>query len=144
MLQISYYKMSRYFHKFILMIYTVVITSCTPKPEIFISNTLELGLNNRYTDYVYKLNASIHGDTTALKDFLKYDKIYDGAAYEHGWVLIELMRKIGDNSFSNALKQMDEKQLNNINIYFKGGMDIHKKSNDIQNCYPKSFDILSL
>ncbi len=43
---------------FILVI-LVGLTSCATKPEIQISDTLELGLGKGYSDYVEKLNSTV-------------------------------------------------------------------------------------
>lgn len=120
------------------------MASCTPKPEIQISDSLEIGLGKRYSNYVAKLNSSVIGDTLALNDFLAFDNLYDGAAYDHGWVLIELMRKLGDETFANALMKMDVEEINTLKMYFSGGLDMHKKANEILKEYPNSFKVLGI
>lgn len=99
--------MTRIILKYFALDFFAVITSCTPDPAIQINDTLEMGLGKKYSDYVVKLNASVKGDTSALHNFLNVKDLYDGAAYEHGWVLIELLRKLGDETFANALGKLN-------------------------------------
>ena len=122
----------------------IIIASCKPQPTIQIPDDLENGLSHRYSDYVTKLNSAINGDTSALYKLIRYSDLYDGAAYEHGWVLIELMRKIGDDSFSKELRKMNQRELSNLNIYIMGGLDMHMKADEILKNYPKSFEVLGL
>jgi hypothetical protein len=128
------------FKNYLLLI--ILLISCTPKPVIPISNTLEIGLNNRYSNYVRLLNKSVKGDTVALTEFLIINNIYDAAAYDHGWVLIELMKKLGDKTFSNALSKMNRMQINNLNTYFRGGLDSNNEANKLPKQYPISFKLL--
>ena len=134
--------MTRIILKYFTLAFFALIISCTPNPAIQINDTLEMGLGKKYSDYVVNLNASVKGDSSALHNFLNVKGLYDGAAYEHGWVLIELMRKLGDETFANALAKLNKEQLKNLNIYFKGGLDMHAKANELQRVYPNSFKIL--
>lgn len=131
--------MTRIILKYFALAFFAVIISCTPNPAIQINDTLEMGLGKKYFDYVVNLNASVKGDTSVLNSFLNVKDLYDGAAYEHGWVLIELMRKLGDEAFANALGKLNKEQLENLNIYFKGGLDMHAKANELPRDYPNSF-----
>ncbi len=128
--------------KYYVFFLCIVIASCTPKPVIQIPDDLENGLGIRCSDYIIKLNSAVNGDTSSLNNLIRYSDLYDGAAYEHGWVLIELMRKIGDDSFASALKKMNQSQLDNVNMYLMGGLDMHKKADEIPKNYPKSFEML--
>ncbi|MFN5428963.1 MAG: hypothetical protein ACK5BO_13130 [Bacteroidota bacterium] len=128
--------------KYYFFFLCIVIASCTPKPVIQIPDDLENSLGNRYSDYILKLNSAVKGDTSSLNNLIRYSDLYDGAAYEHGWVLIELMRKIGDDSFASALKKMNQSQLDNVNMYLMGGLDMHKKADVIPKNFPKSFEML--
>jgi hypothetical protein len=134
--------MSRIILIYFALAFIAAISSCTPKPAIQINDTLEIGLGKKYSAYVVNLNASVKGDTSALYNFLNVKDLYDGAVYEHGWVLIELMRKLGDETFANALGKLNKQQMENLNIYFKGGLDMHSKASELPRDYPNSFIIL--
>src|SRR6185295_17050066 len=99
--------------KIYLLLSLVALASCMSKPVIPISNTLEIALGDRYSKYVSLLNKSASNDTTALVEFLMIENIYNGAGYDHGWVLTELMKKLGDKQFSDGLIKVNRKQLNN-------------------------------
>ena len=71
------------------------------------------------------------------------ENIYNGAGYDHGWVLTELMKKLGDKQFSDGLIKVNRKQLNNLKEYFKVGLDGDSKSNNnLPQQYPLTFKIL--
>ena len=125
-------------------IISIVIASCTPKPEIQVYDSLEIGLGKRYSNYVSKLNFSVVGDTVALYEFLTYKDLYDGAAYDHGWVLIELMRELGDEAFANELSKMNVEAISTLKMYFSGGLDVHKQANELLKKYPNSFKVLGI
>ena len=121
----------------------VLFSMCKPSPEIPISDTLEISLRNRYSKYVSLLNKALERDTSALKEFLKIDNIYDAAGYDHGWVLIELMKKIGDEKFSNSMATLTVQQKNNIKEYFEVGMQGMDRFNDtLIKTYPKTSELL--
>lgn len=128
----------------ILTSVTCLVFSCTPTPEIPISNTLEIALGDRYSVYVDLLNKAVSKDTAALHRFLEIDNIYDAAGYDHGWVLIQLMKKNGDKDFAKALLKLNKSQLNNLKQYFEVGTDGGGMSNDtLFKMYPNSFNQLS-
>lgn len=126
-----------------LLLFSIVFTSCTSKSAIPISDTLEIALGDRYSRYLSLLNKSALNDTTALVEFLVIDNIYDGAGYDHGWVVIELMKKLGDKQFSDALYKMNRNQIDNLKEYFRVGLDGYSKSNiDLPKKYPLTFTLL--
>lgn len=120
----------------------MILTSCTSKPVIPISNTLEIELNDRYPYYVKTLNNAASGDTVALTNFLMIKEIYDGATYDHGWVLIELMKKNGDKQFSDAIQKIDRSQKMKLNTYFHSGLDFNNEANILFKQYPITFEKL--
>ncbi len=79
-----------------------------------------------------------------MHDFLIIKGLYDGAAYEHGWILIELMRKIGDGQFTTAVIQLNGEELNNLKVFFNGGLDMHSRLVDLPKDYPNSFKALGI
>lgn len=129
----------------ILFIDNIFFVSCIQKPIIPISETLEQGLGNRYNNYVTLLNKSVQFDSSALLKFLEIDDIYDGASYDHGWILARLMEKVGDEKFSFALAKMDKKQVNIFLSYFQAGLDLDESinlNNNLSKKFPLSFKLL--
>lgn len=57
--------------KYLLIILIFTLFSCKEQAKIPISNTLEIALNNKYSNYVNILNNTLDGDSLALKKFLK-------------------------------------------------------------------------
>jgi|GEM_PF-2504122 len=115
-------------------------------PNIPISESLKTGLHGNYYHYVKLLNKSSNRNTVALKQFLELNNIYDGPAYEHGLVLIQLMKKNGDEIFSKVLVTIDSTQIQNLHGYVKAGMDRidEKFADSLISEYPKTFRILHL
>jgi hypothetical protein len=83
-------------------------------------------------------------DTTALKELLLIDNIGDGASYEHGDILIQLLQNLGDDFYSNVLKTVPADQKSILQDYFMVGMDIRKKECvfRVDKKYPKAFNEL--
>lgn len=127
--------------KIVVWLILVFFTSCT-KPKIPISNTLEGTLGDRYSYYLKVLNRSAEGDSNAIVEFLLIKDIYDGASYDHGDVLIELMKIIGDCQFSNALLKLNEDQLEQVRTYFNAGSDVNSEIKELFIQYPITFKIL--
>ena len=126
---------------FLLVLPTI---SCTQRPKIPLTDNLEFALGSKYSDYVKNLNNAYKGNETALKEFFNYTGFYDGSGYDHGWVLIELMRKVGDSKFSIALKEMDKKRLEDLHDYFMAGLDMHSMTISLPHQYPKTFEVLKI
>ena len=126
------------------LITLMLFTSCHPKPVVSIAETLEIGLNSRYSEYVLKLNGAFNGDSTALHEFLTYKNLYDGAAFEHGWILLELMTTMGDKAFADATAKLSKQQLDELSNYLKGGLDIHTEGDQLFKRYPLTFKLLGL
>jgi hypothetical protein len=119
--------------------------SCQEQPKIPVSNTLEVALGNRYSEYVTLLNKAFKKDTTVLSDFLKIDYIYDAAGYDHGFILFELMKIYGDKEFSYTLGKMSSNNLKNVSQYFEVGLDANDTHKiEMKKEYPISYEILRL
>jgi hypothetical protein len=119
---------------------TILFYSCQSKPQIPLSDNLKTALGNKYSGYVGMLNKSIKGDTVNMHSFLEIDYIGDGGGYDHGWVLVQLLKKVGDAKFVNVLHSLDKKKLLNVKEYFNVGIDNGGKKNKILfNDYPNTF-----
>ncbi len=118
-----------------------------PNSQIPISNNIEIALgikNNR--NYILLLNKSIDGDSISLSKFLKIDYIYDAAAYDHGYILLQLLEKIGDTQLSKELQKLNKTEIKTVQNYFNLGMDgiDSQEVQQLQKNYPKSFEILKI
>ena len=106
------------------MVIAVFFSSCNTN-KISIPNTLETDLRNKsnYRYYCQLVNKSIQGDTLALKEIMLISDIYDGAGYEHGCIMIEIMKAIGDNQFNKGLNRLSDSQKENVKQYIDVGID---------------------
>jgi hypothetical protein len=124
---------------------SIGVLSCSQKPKIPISNTLEIALDKSYNDYVSTLNKAFEKDTLALKKIIEIKNIGGAAGYDHGWVLVQLMKNYGDEKFFTVLKGLNIQQLNNLKQYFEVGLDGIENSNDtFYRQYQKSLQYLKL
>ena len=135
--------MRKLFKKLSLM-FPLVIIACVSEPEIPIPETLEYSLGDQYNQYVNTLNKALNNDSGALVQFLKIDKIFDGAAYEHGWVLIELMKKSDDIEFSKAVSELSESELEMLKAYLNAGFDIYPEEVELLDSFPNTSRVLKL
>lgn len=134
--------------KLLFVLICILFYGCNEQPKIPISNTLEIALDNqsKYSEYVKILNKAYEKDSTALLNFFKIDYIYDAAAYDHGYIIFQLLKIYGDKKFANILQMATKKDLSNVIQYFDGGID---SNSDIQNdeikiSYPISSKILQI
>ena len=77
--------------------------------------------------------------------FLRIRDIYDVAGYDHGWVLVELMKRVGDEKFNSALTTLNENETENVRQYFEVGMDGPVESMaELRRQFPLTFQRLGL
>ena len=100
----------------VLFFMTITLFLSCNKNKLSIPNTLEENLKNKseYRQYVHLVNKSLKKDTLALKEIMLISNIYDGAGYEHGYILIGIMERIGDHDFNKALLRLNNPQKENV------------------------------
>ena len=112
------------------------------RPVIPISNTLQINLDEKYDKYVSSLNKAADKDTAALHDILKTE-VYDGAVLDnHGWILIQLLKRNGDDIFYDALQKLDSIQFENVRSYIGAGTDYDTGAERSIRNYPKTSKLL--
>jgi hypothetical protein len=127
----------------VYILLTFLFYSCQPKPAIPISDNLKIALGNKYPGYIETLNKATKGDTLSIRRVLEIDYIGGGRVYDHGWLLVQLMKKIGDEKFVSILHSFDKMKLENVKHYFEVGIDNGEKKNEILfNDYPNTFKYL--
>lgn len=130
---------------FLSLIILIVNASCYQASVIPVSNNLEIALGNNYSEYVKLLNKAANKDTLALSNFLEISNLNNAAGYDHGWILIKLMEKLGDACFANSLKNKNSTQIRAIRQYFEVGIDgASDKNKAFLKFYPMSFTLLGL
>jgi len=113
---------------YILTAIALFFASCNTS-SLSIPDTLATRLKSKsqYRHYVHIVNKSIKGDTLALKEIMLIDDLYDGAGYEHGGVLIEILEKVGDEEFNNVITSLDDSKKENVREYIMAGLDLLKQ-----------------
>lgn len=127
--------------KNLILILWISFAGCLSHPKIPISDTLEQGLGDNYLKYVSLLNRACEKDGDALHEFLKVDYLYDGATYDHGDIVLQLMAKCGDSVFSHALTRLSSSDLSLLGSYIDAGLDLINDSSGhaVRLNYPQSF-----
>jgi hypothetical protein len=123
----------------------VLLASCVQEPVIPISDTLKYSLGNEYDGYVALINKSATKDSISLNKFLTINDIFDGSSYEHGWVLVQLMIKIGDSTFYKSVICLTQSQKESLKGFFRAGLDGYGEINrNLPFQYPLTFNALGL
>ena len=132
----------------LIIVIAILFYGCTEQPKIPISNTLEIALDNhsKYSEYIRTLNKAVDKDSTALLNFFKIDYINDAAGYDHGFILVQLMKIYGDKKFSDILQMTNDQDLRKVRQYFEVGIDAKSNSekNEMKISYPISSKILQI
>jgi hypothetical protein len=113
--------------------------ACNQQPKsISVSENL-LNSTGPYEDiYLPLLTKASDGDSVALVDSLKINGIEDASGYEHGFVVVQLMKSIGDVRFSKGLAKLNDSELRNISSYLEVGLDNDKENTAL---YKKRFPL---
>ncbi|WP_158237253.1 hypothetical protein [Aquimarina sp. MAR_2010_214] len=99
-----------------------MITSCNNCNEIqgiVISELLNRQINDSYCDI---LNKAIELDKEAIIKISTIE-VSDAAGYDHGYVLIRLIEKIGEQEYLKALENVSTEQKKSIESYLWAGLE---------------------
>ena len=118
-------------NKNLIFLSTFLLLTCCTVPEIELPYDLECALDEEYDEYVKCINNSISGDKEALYKILTFGDLYDGAGFEHGWMLLMVLDKIGDENFSKGLAKLKSHQLVEAESYILAGLDIFTNSDEL-------------
>lgn len=108
--------------KIILFVILFVFISCKNNCEINgieISELLKISTNKPYCELVEK---AINKDEQSLKEISEL-RILDGAGYEHGYVLIQIIEKIGEKKYVEIIKDFSTKEKETIYSYLRVGLE---------------------
>jgi hypothetical protein len=127
--------------KVILLCFLLI--GCTQRSKIPIPNTLEISLGRKYNSYVNTLNNVYNKDKASLQSFLRINYINDAAGYEHGYILFQLLKVVGDENFVANLKKLNKEEVDIVTRYIEAGIDANDKYKDeIKISYPKVAEII--
>lgn len=109
---------------------------------IEVSELLNIVSREQNINYCKLLNKAIKGDDASVRQ-LALLEIYDGAAYDHGTVLVYLIKLIGEERFIRSLDTINDKQKNRIEGFLSAGLE-YSNNPDIQfRTIKEEFPILS-
>lgn len=105
----------------IIIIYTMTIgcNNCSEIQGIEISELLNRQIDDSYCDL---LDKAISLDKEAIIKISNY-KISDAAGYDHGYVLIRLIEKIGEEKYLKALEGASIEEKTSIESYLWAGLE---------------------
>jgi hypothetical protein len=95
---------------------------------IEVSELLLLHTRNKDIDYCKILSNATNGDEKSIKELLQLE-VYDGAGYDHGVVIIDLINLLGETKIINAVKTMDCKHKSAIISYINAGLQYGNNTN---------------
>ena len=125
-----------------LVVLLFIFNSCNSNPKIPISNTLEIALGSNYRNYEKHLNNAYNGDSVSFRKLLLIDTIYNSAGYDHGWILLKLLERVGDQYYSNLLKTLTRQQINNVSQYLEASIQGNKNDEKLLDSYKLTNQIL--
>lgn len=99
-----------------------VFNSCRNSCEINgikISELIKVATDEPYCDLV---KLSLENDVTALKKISRLN-IRDGAGYEHGYIMIQIIENIGEKKYTNAIKDFSTTEKKDIYSYLQVGLE---------------------
>lgn len=88
---------------------------------IEVSELLLVVSEEQNIDYCKLLNEATNGNESSIKEIALL-KIYDGAAYDHGAVLVDLIEKIGEDKFIQSIRTINNIEKKWIKGYLEAGI----------------------
>ena len=125
------------------------ITNCSRSKVIngiHVSELLLVVANEQNTDYCKMLRKAIEGDFPSIRQLTLLD-ISDGASYDHGAVIVDLIEQVGEDIFVQALDSISLKQKEQIKSYIEAGLEYgsHTEWNSqmFEDAFPKTYAFLN-
>lgn len=115
------------------------LCACNQQPKsIVVSEDLLRSTGPYKSAYLPLLTKAADGDSVALIDFLRINGIEDASGYEHGFVIVQLLKLTGDARFAKALGKLNASELRNVSTYLEVGLDNDKENTAL---YEKKFPL---
>lgn len=134
-----------------ILLYVILLmcfTSCGNKVinGIEVSELLLIVSEEQNIDYCRLLNEAVKGDDASIKQ-LALLEIYDGAGYDHGAVVVDLIALIGEDKFIHSIKTISIEQKKCIKGYIEVGLEYGNNTNlqaqTFKEVFPKIYDFLN-
>lgn len=121
-------------NKYSILIMLFVFHSCNTKCNvdgIEVSELLLTVSSEKSYNYCSSLENAIKGNKNSVKE-LALLEFNDSSGYDHGTVLVELVEKIGEKKFINAISLIHSKDKNKILEYLEVGI-IYNENESLNN-----------
>lgn len=114
--------------------------------DIEVSELLLIASKEQNIDYCKLLNESIKGNDSSIRQ-LALLKIYDGAGYDHGAVVVDLIGLIGEDKFIYSLTTINNEQKKWIKEYIEVGLEygnnVNLQTQTFKEAFPKIYKFLN-
>ncbi|MFT4537261.1 MAG: hypothetical protein ACI9P5_004642 [Saprospiraceae bacterium] len=111
-----------------ILIVSCNYSNCKNDADIYVSDLLINHTSNRNIDYCYLLKGTIEEKKEIYSEFLRLE-IYDGAGYDHGITLSELVEYLGEDTFIEITSSLNFAERNLIKSYLESGIESDNKRN---------------
>ena len=112
----------------------------------YTSEILAIAAREKNCNYCTLLDSAINGDNNSIKRLALLD-FSDAVGYDHGAVLIEVINKIGDAKFTNAITTTSKDQRITIESYLEVGLEYGYRKEyadkSLKEIYPKLYYFLN-
>lgn len=98
---------------------TIGCNNCSQVKGIKIPELLNRSVDESYCKL---LERALELDKDAIIEISVFD-VFDSASYEHGYVLIRLIEKIGEEEYLKAIKNVSVEQKKSIESYLWAGLE---------------------
>ncbi len=132
----------------LLLCSLVLITSCSNKCDIEsiqVSELLSTVAKEHSIDYCRLLKRAIDGDVGSIRE-ISLLEFNDAVGYDHGAVLVDLVLRIGEGKYIEAISQFNDAEKNLIESYFDVGISYGNNSEltnkEFEDSFPKLYAFL--
>lgn len=100
------------------------LTNCVNRVTngIEVSELLLLASREQGIDYCKMLNKAINGDADSIRQFALLE-FGDAAGYDHGSVIVKMIKLVGEDSFIQSLSTINDEQKRLIKGYIDAGLE---------------------
>lgn len=113
---------------------------------IEVSELLLVVSEEQNIDYCKLLNEATKGNESSIKEIALLD-FSDGAAYDHGAVLVDLIEKIGEEKFVQSIKTINDREKKWIKGFLEVGIEyggnVNMPGQTLKDVFPKIYDFLN-
>lgn len=132
-----------------LSIYTTVYLNLNRGSKVVngieISEVLLVHTRDRGIDYCEILSTATKGDEESIRELLLLE-IYDAAGYDHGIVIVDLIKIVGEDKIIRAIEVMNCKQKTSITSYIEAGLQYGNNPNsakqELNDIFPDVYNSL--